>query len=263
MEPLGPPGSAYAYTSANYLPLAAVVESVTGRLFAEHLRDSVLDPAGMDSAIPDQASASARQLPPGHQRMWGTPTARDHGVDDHGAGYGYLGGDLDDLAAFASFQLRAGRTTGGDAVLTPASVRLMREEVRLQPTGGSSGGGTGYGMGWRVGGLAAPLDGAVWHTGASPGYAASLFLLPERNLALVLEQNLYGLLDDEAVMRVGFDAARMLADGRARPSGDGALSPYQAILWGVTALAAAAGPDGRTRGAAVAPHANSRRQDAS
>lgn len=233
VRPLGPPGTRYAYTSANYLVLAAVVESVTGRPFAEHLRRSVLDPAGMGGAIADRASARRRDLAPGHQYLWGRPAAIADGMDDGGAAYGYLGGDLNDLAAFASLQLRQGRTADGRTVLTPGSVRLTREENRT-----ADGAGTGYGLGWRVGGLDGPLDDAVWHTGGTPGYSAMLFLLPERNLALVLEQNLYGLLQDEAVMEVGFGAARILADGRT-PEDGASPSLYHWAVWGTTVPAAA------------------------
>lgn len=243
VKPLGPPGTKYAYSSSNYLALAGVVESVTKRPFSDHLRRTVLDPARMDGAIVDQSSARERDLPPGHQLLWGTPRAVADGVDDHGAAYGYTGGDLNDLMAFASLQLRAGKPGQEAAVLTPESVQLMREDTTLQPTepaaGATSGTGTGYGLGWRVGGLDAPLDKAVWHTGATPGYSAMLFLLPEQNVALVVEQNLHGLLHDEAVMQVGFGAARILAGGDGSPTGPASAASYHQTVWGVTALAAA------------------------
>ncbi|MEB3962472.1 beta-lactamase family protein, partial [Streptomyces kunmingensis] len=233
VRPLGPPGAKYAYSSANYLVLTAVLEAVTHRPFAASLRTAVLGPAGMDGAIADRASARERNLAPGHQRLWGMTAAIADGVDDSGAAYGYMGGDLHDLAAFAALQLRAGGPKGErDGVLTPASVRSMRTEDRTH-----SGEGTGSGLGWRVGGLDAPLDKAVWHTGGTPGYSAMLFLLPERNLALVLQQNLYGLLDDEDVMRIGFDAARILAGGAPPSPGTSWLSPYDLAVWGLTGLA--------------------------
>ncbi|TDC57233.1 class A beta-lactamase-related serine hydrolase [Actinomadura sp. KC345] len=227
VTPLGPPGTEYAYSSANYLVLTAVVESVTGRPFAEHVRRSVLDPAGMDGAVIDSASARKRNLPPGHRLLWGFPSATG-AFDDHGAGYGYLGGDLGDLSAFASLQLRSGKTADGGTVLTADSVRLMRQDGRIQQ---------GYGLGWRVGGLDAPLDDAIWHTGGSPGYSAMMFLLPRRNVALVLHQNIYGLLQDPAVMQAGFGAAALLAGGTP---GDGpSASGYLLAVWGTTALALA------------------------
>ncbi|MFE3125797.1 serine hydrolase domain-containing protein [Streptomyces hydrogenans] len=231
VRPLGPPGTTYAYTSANYLLLAALVESVTGRPFADHLQGSVLRPADMGGAIADRASARARNLPPGHQLLWGVPFAIVDGVDDDGAAYGYTGGDLNDLAAFAALQLRSGKTADGRTLLTPASVDLMRQPGRLQPSGTT----TGYGFGWRVGGLEPPLDTAVWHTGATPGYSAMLFLLPEQNLALVLQQNLHGLLHDSTVMDVGFGAARILAGGT--PPESPSATPYYTTVWGLTGLA--------------------------
>ncbi|MEE2053378.1 serine hydrolase domain-containing protein, partial [Nocardiopsis tropica] len=66
IRPLAPPGGEYAYTSANYLVLAAVVESVTGVPFSDHVRDAVLEPAGAGGAITDPASARDRGLAPGH-----------------------------------------------------------------------------------------------------------------------------------------------------------------------------------------------------
>ncbi|GAA2636489.1 serine hydrolase domain-containing protein [Actinomadura fulvescens] len=229
-KPLGPPGTKYAYTSANYLLLTAIVEAVTKRPYAEYLRPAVLEPAGMKGAIADIGSAKKRNLPPGHQLLWGIPSAIADGYDEHGAGYGYLGGDLNDLAAFASFQLRSGQTTDGKAVLTPGSVRLMREEGKL-----SSGEGSGYGLGWSINALDAPLDRALWHTGATFGYSSVLILLPEKNIALVLQQNLYGFLHNDAVMHTGFGAAKLLAGGT--PSKAPSASTYYLTVWGITALA--------------------------
>ena len=229
VTPLGPPGTTYAYTSVDYLVLTAVVESVTGRPLADVLRRNVFTPAGMDGAIADTATARRRGLAPGHQLLWGLPAATADGFDEHGAGYGYVGGGIDDLAAFASLQLRSGAP-----VLTPESARLMRREGRLSPGGD----GTGYGLGWRIGGLDAPLDDAVWHTGGVPGYSAMLFLLPRRNLALVLHQNLYGPLQDGAIMQVGFGAARLLAGG-GRPAESPSASVHHLTVWGLTAVAVA------------------------
>ncbi|MBO8186353.1 serine hydrolase domain-containing protein [Streptomyces spirodelae] len=231
IKPLGPPGARYQYASANYLVLTALVEAVTERPYAQYLRRAVLQPAGMKDAVTDAASARERALPPGHQLLWGIPAAIADGIDDDGAGYGYLGGDLHDLAAFASFQLRAGKTTDGKAVLTPESVRLMREEGTLRPSGNR----TGYGLGWRIGGLDAPLGKAIWHTGATPGYSAMLFLLPEQNTALVVQQNLHGILHDPAVMEVGFGAARILAG--SEPAEAATALPYHTAVWTTTGSA--------------------------
>ncbi|MGV9775069.1 serine hydrolase domain-containing protein [Streptosporangium sp. NPDC003464] len=228
VAPLGPPGTAYAYTSANYLVLTAVIEAATGRRYADYLREAVLTPAGMDGTITGAGQGRERGLAPGHQLLWGIPSAIASGVDDDGAAYGYLGGDLGDLAAFAALQLR-----DAHGVLSPASIRAMRQSGTTQPTGSE----TGYGLGWRVGGLGSALDGTVWHSGATPGYSGMLFLLPERNLALVLQQNLYGIAQDAAIMHVGFGAARLLAG--QRPGDAPSATVYHLALATSTALAVA------------------------
>lgn len=46
-EPLGSePGETYSYTTANYAVLAAIIEQVTGRSFADNMREDVYVPAG-------------------------------------------------------------------------------------------------------------------------------------------------------------------------------------------------------------------------
>ncbi|GAA1088173.1 hypothetical protein GCM10009605_27610 [Nocardiopsis composta] len=149
VRPLGPPGTAYAYSSANYLVLTAVVEAATGRPFADHLTESVLGPAGMPGAVTDRASAAERGLAPGHQPMWGVPAPIADEVDGDGAAYGYLGGDLDDLAAFAAFQLRA---RGAPPRARPSSPRSRCG--RCAPRASSTPPAPGPATGW-AGGSAA------------------------------------------------------------------------------------------------------------
>ncbi|MES0832580.1 serine hydrolase domain-containing protein [Nocardiopsis tropica] len=226
IRPLAPPGGEYAYTSANYLVLAAVVESVTGVPFSDHVRDAVLEPVGADGAITDPASARDRALAPGHLPLWGATAPAATGLDPHGAAYGYLGGDLDDLAALASLYLRG----GGDVLSADSFGEMSREQTT------DDGAGTGYGLGWRVGGLDAPLDGAVWHSGAAPGYSAVLLLLPERGLALVMQQNSHGLLHDAASTDVLFGASAMLA-GAPEPEGGPSRTVYLLTVAAATGLA--------------------------
>ncbi|MFR9726401.1 hypothetical protein ACL02R_24030 [Streptomyces sp. MS19] len=60
--------------------------------------------------------------------------------------------------------------------------------------------------------------------------SAALFLLPEQDTALVLQQNLYGLLTDEAVLQAAFGAA---------PADAPSASFYRAAVWGSAVLALA------------------------
>jgi hypothetical protein len=186
--------------------------------------------AGMDGAIADRASARAQHLAPGHQPLWGHPAAIADGIDDDGAGYGYVGGSLDDLAAFAALQLRSG-TPSGSTLLSRDSIAAMRRPGTLRPSGRR----TDYGLGLRLGGLGPSLGHSVWNTGGTSGYSAMLFVLPQRHLALVVEQNLYGILQGQAIMQVGFGAVRLLTGQQPpEPASD---TSYLLVIWTTSAIA--------------------------
>lgn len=86
--PFAEPGREFEYASANYLVLGAVVESVAGMSYEEYLRETVLDPLGMDTAVADAESAGS--VPDGHTFLFGQPVAIDAPFDATGPSYGYL-----------------------------------------------------------------------------------------------------------------------------------------------------------------------------
>ncbi|CAL9599440.1 hypothetical protein SUDANB121_05421 [Nocardiopsis dassonvillei] len=232
----------HEYSSANHLLLGAVIEEVTGDLHG-HLRGSVLEPAGMDGAVTGAEEARAAGLAPGHRFLWGLPVAgADAGrVDDEGVAFGYLGGTLDDLAAFARLQLDP-----DPPLLDADTLAGMREGV--VPVPGSA---QRYGLSWRETTLSGTEEPLVFHGGATPGYAAMVVLLPERDRAVAVLQNAYAIAADGEIQRLAFDLARMLAGAPVEEPG-GAWAPA-AAAWGATALtlglgAAAVRPGrGRTR----------------
>lgn len=223
--PAGEPGT-HAYSSANHLLLGAVIEEVTGDLHG-HLRESVLEPAGMDGAFTDAREAGAAGLTPGHRYLWGLPVAgADAGrVDDEGVAFGYLGGTLDDLAAFARLQLDP-----DPPLLDADTLAGMREGV--VPVPGSS---QTYGLSWRETELSGTGEPVVFHGGATPGYVAIVVLLPERDRAVVVSQNAYAIAADGEIQRIAFDLARMLSGAPVEEPAAAWVPP--AAAWSATALA--------------------------
>lgn len=221
--PARDPGE-HEYSSANHLLLGAVIEEVTGDLRG-HLREAVLEPAGMDGAFTGAAEARAAGLTPGHRFLWGVPVADSGEVDDEGASYGYLGGTLDDLAAFARLQLDP-----EPPLLDADTLAGMREGA--VPVPGSS---QRYGLSWRETVLSGTDEPVVFHGGATPGYAAMVLLLPERERAVVVAQNAYAVAADGEIQQVAFDLARMLAGAPAGEPSAAWIPP--AAAWGATALA--------------------------
>ncbi|MFE3461684.1 serine hydrolase domain-containing protein [Nocardiopsis aegyptia] len=228
-SPVGEPGT-HEYSSTNYLLLGAVIERVAGDTDA-HLRTSVLDPAGMDGAFTGSAEADAAGLAPGHRILWGLPVADAGGVDDEGTAFGYLGGDLTDLAAFARMQLQA------DPAVLDADA-LARARTGMVPVPGAA---QRYGFGWRETTLSGTDTPVVFHGGATPGHAAILVLLPDQERAVVVLQNHYDVLRDGQIQGVAFGLARLLSGTEPDPAPR--FTAGAAVPWAATgaALALAAG----------------------
>ncbi|WP_262391256.1 beta-lactamase family protein [Nocardiopsis sp. CNR-923] len=148
------------------------------------------------------------------------------GVDDAGVSYGYLGGDVGALTAFARTQL-----SDEPGVLDAEA--LAEARTGIVPVPGSE---QQYGLGWRDTRLSELDEPIVFHGGATPGHAAMVVLLPERDRAVVLLQNTYDLLRDDQIQAVAFGLAHLVAGGD-RPRGPGPSVADLAVVWGSTAFA--------------------------
>ncbi|NJP66581.1 serine hydrolase domain-containing protein [Streptomyces spiramenti] len=230
LPPVAEPGGEHHYSGHNYLLLAAVVEAVTGEEFTTALDHHVLAPLGMDDAVITPTDARDR-LPPGHRYVLGHPVAMRTGFDPAGVGYGYLGGTLHDLTAYARAQL-----DGPPGDETGASPSVPREQRALAHRPATvTGDDRYYGLGWRnwpAADIGVPGGGrVVWHGGAAPGYQAAVLLLPEKRQAVVLLQNAYGSFQENALLETGFGLVA-LTHGQT-PVDSGGEPAYGALLVGL------------------------------
>ncbi len=218
------PGAAHTYSSVNYMVLAAAVERVTGRSFAEVLTQRLLGPAGMSGAI-TTGTAAAQRLPAGNRYLFGVPRSFETPYDSAGLSSGYLGGTLGDLAAFARINL-----TGGPLLSD-------RQRAALHTAAASTGPDQGYAMGWRtwpVFGSKAPM---VWHGGAVPGFQSSIIVLPERNQAIVVLQNVYGSFQENELLDTGWGLASIVSGADPVSHRDGPLYPALLAVLGLVVVA--------------------------
>ncbi|HEX2143303.1 MAG TPA: serine hydrolase domain-containing protein [Glycomyces sp.] len=227
VEPFAEPGATFEYASANYLVVGAVIEAVAGVPYDQFLRESVLDPIGMDSAVTTADAAAA--VPGGYAPVFGQAVPVGTQFDQTGPSYGYLGGDIGDLSAFAATQLGPESTT----TLAPESLALMHAgATNVNAT-------IDYGLGWRVDSRNEDLGTTtVWHTGAAPGFAAGVLLLPELDRALVVMQNRYGHFEEGPLIGAMLGATRILAGGEGPEFGVDPL--YSGLLTGLSLLIVAA-----------------------
>lgn len=122
------PGEGWTYNTGADI-LGVLLARAAGAPLPEVLRETVLDPLGMDSTA--FAAPAGRPLPYVHRREQdGTLVAGD---DEGGwttppafpSGAGGLVSTLDDLLAFGAMLLNEGRSPAGRQVLAPSSVEAM------------------------------------------------------------------------------------------------------------------------------------------
>ncbi len=172
-QPTAPVGQVHQYFNPNYAVLAALVQEVTGRPYAEVVQEGILDPLGMAGSSADPG-APPEGMADGYITMFGMPIQQDAPVRRHRDGADNIVSTAADLAQF-------GIAVDADdsPVLSDSSRQAMAD-----PIGGQD---VGYGLGWEVwesGGVR-----MVGHAGLDPTFTGELAMLPDQDAGLVVLTN--------------------------------------------------------------------------
>ncbi|WP_228780341.1 serine hydrolase domain-containing protein [Nocardia cyriacigeorgica] len=164
------PGTGWSYSNTNYALARLLIEKVTGRPFAEQMRERILDPLGLSGTVVPETSP---EIPEPHAHAYYRCLENDEetivDVTRHNPSWNPCGGDMisttRDLHIFLSALLR-GR-------LLPAE--LLAQMCAPHPTGIPT---MDYGLGVFV----RDLPGAgvlITHNGAHAGYATLMYSTPD------------------------------------------------------------------------------------
>lgn len=173
------PGTQWAYTNANYQVAARLVEVVAGEPFDAYLRDRVLRPSGMTSAVTvDHDDQDVPGLADGHTVAWGHPFAVD-GPDDFEAGAGGVVASAADMAHWLIVQTNHGRAADGTPVLSDHSLAEQHTPGAHTST---------YALGWDTDGPAdAPTR--LEHTGSLLTWSSYMDIVPSTGYGVVVLLN--------------------------------------------------------------------------
>jgi CubicO group peptidase (beta-lactamase class C family) len=189
------PGARFRYSNGGYALLALIAEAVSGRTFAEFLRESIFLPLGMDGTVAYEAGISQvshRAL--GYSRRGEAFKQTDQSLTSAVLGDGGVYSSVNDL--FKSDQ----------ALYTEKLIpRRLLQQAFTAHSSASDVAGSGYGFGWYV--ERQRGEEHVWHHGSTCGFSSTYHRYPERKRSVILLANLSaaGL---EAIARKCFDAAR-------------------------------------------------------
>ena len=189
------PGTKFNYSTYGYTLIGCVFEGAASEKFADYLRKSVFEPAGMGQARDDDFFAV---IP--HRTRWyhkdKSGIVRNAGVLD--SSYKIPGGGIissgDDMAKFETAIL-------GDKLVKRSTRDLMW--TSLKTTDGKE---TGYGLGWGI------LDKfglhILAHTGGQQGTSTAFAVVPSRNAGVVVLCN----MDDVDVNQLAMQILRIALD---------------------------------------------------
>lgn len=206
------PGEEFQYCNKNYAVLGMIVESVTGRSYADALHAEVLDPLGMSQTHTSTDETGDGELVGGNLVMFGTsvpwPTPDYPGA----LADGYLISTARDLATFADV-VATGRHDGAQFV-APGVLRAMQtppEDVAPDPTYAST-----YGMGVRA--KAVRGRELLWHEGELATFHANYGVFDDRSGLVVLIAHKSQMYDGDSPFFAGIETA---AGGAAAPDDGG------------------------------------------
>lgn len=179
------PGQSASYNNAAFVVAGRLIEVLTRRPYEQALAEMILEPLKLGATHTALNEIMTRPFALGHQatdagltvvRPWSDPP----GYLPAGA---RIACSIEDLLAWARFQLGDGRTPDGARLLAEASLRAMHQpstRQELMP-------GTQIGYGW----LLRTVDGVrlIEHHGDVSGQHSSVTVIPERECAITVLTN--------------------------------------------------------------------------
>ncbi len=195
--------SGYAYDNVLYITAGQLIEAVSGQTWEAFVRDRILAPSGMKTAVtepsgrfanPDRATPHARL--DGAIRGLGRLEALDEKdvLSANAAPAGGVVASARDMSRWIALQLAGGALPGGERRLfsTQASQQmwtpqtLMPREPRSAPAGAVPLFST-YALGWKV--IDYKSKRVVWHTGGIMGFRSIAVLLPDKDVGFSILTN--------------------------------------------------------------------------
>jgi CubicO group peptidase (beta-lactamase class C family) len=182
-------GERFEYSNLNYVLLAAVLQSATGRSWRELMQERVLRPLAMTHSHVDHDAARRDGMTQVHQIVFGVPIKRETPWLPAFEPTGGLVASANDMARYLQMLLGGGRAPSGQLVSADGVAQLLAPaSPPAHSTLLSADFDFRYGEGWFVGpfGNSGRAADARWHLGNLTTFAAWMVLLPDTKQAVVV-----------------------------------------------------------------------------
>jgi len=229
------PGKIYSYSNPGYWLAGALIEAVSGKLYADQLNDSLFAPLGMSRTTLRPTVAMTYPLAQGHDVVdpstgSGSPRAASRGEGkpvvvrpfaNNAASWpaGSIFSSVQDLSRFVIAFVDGGRIDGRQAI-APAVVTMLSTPAAKPP---GAPGNYGYGVtvttvrGVRV----------VQHGGSRSGYGSGITMAPERQFGVIFLANRSGASLARTAAKAMEIVLGLPADARQTPPPPASLTDAQ------------------------------------
>ena len=211
----------FEYSNANYDTLALLVETVSGRSFAEYMEGDVFEPLAMEHAHVERAAAVSDGMAHGFYPFFGVPLEYEVPFVPGGVGSGFLHASAEDMAHSLIVHLNEGSYRDA-AVLSPEAIRQLHTPVTYaDPSSGYAGGLWVHPL-WSAGSLDTGGDGATYrvpimltHDGDHSSTATGILVLPAQRWGVVVLMNMNDSTAPSRYLQLHYGIATLLLGGEA------------------------------------------------
>lgn len=190
LKPLYSFRSRWGYTNAAFMTAGEIIPKVTGKTWAEFIKEKIFTPLGMNNSLAlSKDIATAPNKATAHTVWMGELKKIPYGKIDALAPAGSISSSVNDLSKWLMVQLDNGKLDGKE-IIPASAIAKTRTPHSILGNGGqmfNTGHFALYGLGWFL----QEYNGKkiVSHTGGVNGFVTSVTLIPEENLGIVVLTN--------------------------------------------------------------------------
>ena len=173
----------YQYANVNYSLLGKIIESVTGKNYAEYVEKNIFAPLQMNHSAATLEEAKEDGLIAGYRNYFGFPIAGEPDYPDDSSWSlvpaGYISSSTSDMGKYLQMYLK-----GGEGIISQSSIETMFYDYVPQDDSNLN----YYGMGWGLSNqFSEPM---LNHSGLVENYTSNMFILPESGIGIVVLVNM-------------------------------------------------------------------------
>jgi CubicO group peptidase (beta-lactamase class C family) len=171
-----PPGSQYRYSNSGYAVLAMVVEKVSGKSFAQFLRENIFKPLGMKKTVAyEKGRSEVEHRAMGYKQEGGRFIFSDQSLTSAVLGDGGIYASVEDLFTWDQ-ALYTEKLIKKETLAAAFSTGVLTDGKVLD-----------YGFGWRIDEYHGQPR--VWHTGSTSGFRNVIQRYPEAKFTVIILTN--------------------------------------------------------------------------